>query len=80
MGVAVSVAAVKSGGEVTIDMIGPVVRCELVSPLLTIQQAIAQEATIPGALARVIFGGGDETLADFMTAEPAIKAYATAVH
>jgi hypothetical protein len=81
MGVAAAVLATQTGGEVTPDMINATVRCELVSPLLTVQDAIAQEATIPGALARVLLGGGDETLAsDFLPAEPAIKSYATVAH
>lgn len=81
MGVIVAVEAVKSGGEVTVDMIDATVRCDLVSPLLTVNDALAQEATIPGALTRVFIGGGDETLAsDFLPAEPPIKAYATVPH
>ncbi|CZR66128.1 uncharacterized protein PAC_16029 [Phialocephala subalpina] len=81
MGVAVAVEAVKGGGgEVTPDMIDLNVRCTLLSPLLTVQQAVAQEAMIPGALIRVIFGGGDETTASFVAAEPAIKPYATVAY
>lgn len=77
MGVAVAIEAVKSGGQVKVDMIDQSLRCELVHQLLTTADAIAQEATIPGALARILLGGGDQTIADFSSAEPPIKSYAT---
>lgn len=79
IGVAVAVEAVKSG-EVTPDMINLNVRCAFVSPILTAQQAVAQEAKILGALPRVNFSGRDETTADFIAAEPAIKPYATVAY
>jgi len=78
MGVGAAVIAAQMGGEVTPDMIDASVRCADISPLLTPHDTLAQEATIPGALARVLFGGGDEPLGEgFLPAEPAIKAYAT---
>lgn len=81
MGVGAAVAAVNNGGMVTVDMIDASARCELVSPLLTAADALAQEATIPGALARILLGGGTEALAGgFMASEPAIKSYATIRH
>lgn len=81
MGVAVAVAAVNNGGMVTVDQIDSTIRCDVVSPLLTPAQALAQEATIPGAVARIVLGGGDETLAaGFLPAEPPIKGYATVQH
>jgi hypothetical protein len=40
-GVAVAIEAVKSGGEVTPDMIDATVRCDVVSLLLTPQDALA---------------------------------------
>lgn len=81
MGIAVAVLATQSGGEGTVDMIDAAIRCKIVSPLLTIQDAVAQEATVPGAIFRTVLGGGDETLTTgFLPAEPAIKEYATVAH
>lgn len=78
MGVETAILAVRTGGRVTPDMLDPVERCRILSSRLTVVQATAQLATLPGALLRVVVGGGDQTLATgFVPAEPAIKAYAT---
>lgn len=77
MGVEAAVIAVRTGGLVTVDQIPADLRCAFVSPRLTPQQALAQEATIPGALVRVLVGDGDASVSSFTSAEPPIKAYAT---
>lgn len=78
MGVEAAIMAVRTGGSVTPDMLNPIERCRILSSRLTVVQATAQLATLPGALARVLLGGGDQTLTGgFLPAEPAVKPYAT---
>jgi hypothetical protein len=63
MGVAVAVLATQTGGVVTLDMVDAAVRCEVLSPLLTVQDVVAQEATVPNTMLRTVLRGGNETLA-----------------
>lgn len=74
MGVEAAIQSVKLGRAVTVNDIRSDYRCLQIHPVLTVTQALAQEATIPGALLRVLIGDGTATT--FLPAEPTIMAYA----
>ena len=78
LSVEAAVLAVQRGGVVQATDIPETIRCNLLSPRLSLQDALAQEATIPPALVRILVGGeGTAGLSAFVAQEPALKSYAT---